>query len=74
MPLTKTEPGFPKWCQAPMEKKQVWTKLWPHAGPEVNSLGVWFGFFPIVTAGWLYISIFLHEAVTVVAAGYRKQD
>lgn len=46
MPLTKTKPGFPNWCQAPMEGKQVWTKPWRHSGPDVNSSWVWFRICP----------------------------
>lgn len=54
VPLNKTKPGFPEWCQAPTEKKHVWTKLWFHSGPDVNSSGVWFGITSIPAAGSLF--------------------
>lgn len=42
-----------------MEKEQVWDKFWLHASPDVNSLRVWFGIYPILAAGMLESSVFL---------------
>ena len=50
----KTKPGCPEWCQAPAGgKSRVWTKPRLHAGPDVNSSGVWFGTRPTSRAAAL---------------------